>query len=128
MLGELKHRQVAVGIAGRQDWPAAGAAPDPDRLLRAVVEIVGLGLVGDRAATVVAGVLERGGAADYPVPGYPVDLLADRPHEVTAAAGGDVAGEPVRFQVAEQFDHRRVRAFQIPSAKGRVLRGAQEGA
>ena len=60
VLRELEHRDVAVRVAGGEQRPAAGAAPDADRLLRAVVEVVGLGLVGDRAAALVAGVRERG--------------------------------------------------------------------
>ena len=54
VLGEVEHRDVAVRVAGGEQRPAAGAAPDADRLLRAVVEVVGLGLVGDRAAALVA--------------------------------------------------------------------------
>jgi hypothetical protein len=53
MLGEIEHRDVAVRVASRQERPSAGAAPDPDRFLRAIIEIVGLGLMRDRAATVV---------------------------------------------------------------------------
>ena len=71
MLGEIEHRDIAVRVASRQDPPAAGAAPDPERLLRAIIEVVGLGLVRDRATLVVAGVLERGRAANYPVTGIP---------------------------------------------------------
>jgi len=41
MLGELEHRQVAVRVANSDDRPSAGAAPDPDWFLLAIVEIVG---------------------------------------------------------------------------------------
>ena len=59
VLGELEHRYVAVGVAGGEQRSATGAVPDADRLLRTVVEVVDLGLVGDRATAVVAGVRER---------------------------------------------------------------------
>src|SRR3954452_12318200 len=65
VLGEVQHRDVAVGVTARQQRPAAGAAPDADRLLWAVVEVVGLWLVRDRSSAVVAGVRERRGAADH---------------------------------------------------------------
>jgi hypothetical protein len=52
---------VTVGVARRQDRTAAGAAPDPDRLLRPIVEIVGFGLAHDRAAPAIADVFERDG-------------------------------------------------------------------
>src|ERR1039457_5591847 len=126
MVGELEHRDVAVRIARGEERPAAGPAPDPDRFLRAIVEIVAFGLVRDRAATVVAGVLERCRAPDNPVTRNPVHLLADRPHEVTAAARGDVVREPVRLQVAEQLDHRHISALEITATKSRMLRSAQE--
>jgi hypothetical protein len=114
-------------LPAARDGPAAGAAPDPDWFLRAVVEVVGLGLVRDCAAVAVAGVLQRGGASDHAVPGNSVYLLADGPHEVTAATGGDVVREAVCVQVAEQFDQRQVRTLEIRAPKGRMLRGAQEG-
>ena len=56
VLGELEHRDVAVGVAGGEQRPAAGAAPDAHRLLGPVVEVVGRRRVGDRAAALVAGV------------------------------------------------------------------------
>ncbi len=48
-MGELEHRDVAVGVAGGEERAAARPAPDPDRLLRPVVEVVGLSLVRDHA-------------------------------------------------------------------------------
>jgi hypothetical protein len=54
MPGEIEHRDVAVGVPGGEQRSAADAAPDADRLLRAIVEVVGLSLMGDRAATIVA--------------------------------------------------------------------------
>src|SRR5690606_21601109 len=59
---EVEHGDVAVRVADGEQRPAARAAPDPDRLLRAVVEVVGLGPARDRAAAIVGGVLERGRA------------------------------------------------------------------
>ena len=44
--GEVEHRDVAVGVAGGEQRAAAGAAPDADRLLGPVVEVVGLGACG----------------------------------------------------------------------------------
>src|SRR5207245_9435163 len=87
------------------------------RFMWALCEIGYHGHGVDLAAMVVTGVLERGGAADYTVPGNPVHFLADRPHEVTATARGDVVREPVRVQVAQQLDHRRIRALQVPAAR-----------
>jgi hypothetical protein len=84
MLGELEHLAVAVGVAGGEQGPAAGAAPDPDRLLGPVVEVVGLRLVRDRAAIAVAEILQRRRTTDHPLPRNAVDLLGDRAHEVTA--------------------------------------------
>ncbi len=74
----------------------------------------------------VGRVFERGCTPDHAVAWNAVDLLADRAHEVTTAARGDVVREPVRLQVAEQLDHRRVRALEIPTAERRVLRRAEE--
>ena len=71
MAGELEHRDVAVGVAGGEQWPAADAAPDADRLLWAIVEVVGLGLMCDRATTLVADVFERQCAADHALGGMP---------------------------------------------------------
>src|SRR4051812_29203186 len=59
MLAEVEQRDVAVRVPASKKRAAARATPDPDRLLWAVVEVVGLGLVPDRAAVVVARVLER---------------------------------------------------------------------
>ena len=59
------------------------------------------GLAHDRAAVVVARVVERGRAPDHTLARDAVQLLADRPHEVAAAARGDVVREPVRLQVAQ---------------------------
>ena len=44
VLGEVEHLDVAVGVARGEKRPTTGAAPDPDRFLRAVVEVVGLAL------------------------------------------------------------------------------------
>jgi hypothetical protein len=46
VVGELEHRRVAIRVAGREQRASADPVPDPHRLLRAVVEVVGLGLVG----------------------------------------------------------------------------------
>ena len=113
VLREVEHRNVAVRVAGGKERSAADTAPDPDRLLRAVVEDVGLRLAHDRAASVVARVVERGRAADDPVARDAVHLVADRSHEVAAAARGDVVREPVRLQVPQQLDHRRVRTLEV---------------
>ena len=125
-LAEIQHLDVAVGVAAGHHRPATDAAPDADRLLRPVVQIVRLGLVRDRAAAFVGGVLERGGAADHPLARDAVDLLADRPHEVAPSAGDDVVGEPVGLQVAEQLDHRGVGAREIVAAERRVAGGVEE--
>jgi hypothetical protein len=82
--------------------------------------------VGDPAATFVAGVGERRGAADKPLARDAVDLLGDRPHEVAPAAGRDVVREPVRGEMLEEFDHRRVRALEVAAREGRMLCAAQE--
>src|SRR5207244_1159941 len=126
MLRDVEHRDVAVRVTGGQERPAAGTTPDPDWLLRAVVEIVGLCLVRDRATTLVARVIQRGCASDHALPRNAVDLLADRPHEVTTAARRDVVREAVRLQIAEQLDHRRIRRFEISAPEGRMLRRTQE--
>ena len=100
-LGELEHRDVAVGVAGGEQRPAADAAPDAHRLLAGRRR----GSRPRRLCVMVppcssAGVGEGGGAADHPFARDAVDLLADRPHEVAAASRGDVVGEPVVLQVA----------------------------
>ena len=85
---------------GREERAAAGPAPDADRLLRPVVEVVGLRLAGDRAAVLVGDVVEGRRAADHALARDAVHLLADRAHEVAPAARGDVVREPVGLQVA----------------------------
>src|SRR5512133_1149602 len=97
VLCEVEHLDVTVRVASGDHRSATGAAPDSDRLLRAVVEIVRLRLVGDRAAALVAGVIERGGAADHSFARNAIDLLADWPHEVPTASRSDVIREPVRL-------------------------------
>src|SRR5204863_69048 len=77
MLGELEHRDVAVRVTDCEDRSASGPAPDADRLLRAIVEIVGLCLVRDRATSVVAHVFERGCTTDHPLTRDAIHLLAD---------------------------------------------------
>src|SRR5829696_225532 len=72
---EVEHRAVTVAVPGGEQRPAADPAPDPDRLLGAVVEVVEHGGVGDRAAGVVAGVGQRDGAADRALAGHAVELL-----------------------------------------------------
>src|SRR4051812_49841326 len=59
VVGELQHRDVAVGVARGEDGPAARAVPDAYGLLGTVVEVVGFGLVGDGPAVDAAGVGER---------------------------------------------------------------------
>src|SRR3954471_14184891 len=117
MTCELEHRDVAIGIADGEERSAPGPAPDPDRLLWAIVEVVGLRLVRDGAAVTIARVLERRCAADHPLARNAVHLLADRAHEVPAATRGDVVREAVCLEVAEQLDHRRVSALEIRTAE-----------
>ena len=124
--GEFEHRDVSVRIAGGEHGPAADATPDPDRLLGTVVEVIGLGVVRDRPATVAARVPQRSRAPDHAIARNPVHLPADRPHEVATATRGDVVREPVRIEVPEQLDHRRIRALEIRAPKRRMLCGAQE--
>src|SRR4029079_8200740 len=83
---ELKHGDVAVRVPSSEERAPAGAAPDADRLLRAVVEIFRCRRVGDRSALPVTGVRKHGTAADHALPGDAVHLLADRSHEVASAA------------------------------------------
>ena len=52
--------------------------------------------------------------------------LGDRSHEVAVAARGDVVGEPVGLEVAEQLDHRHVAALAERPTERRVLPGPQE--
>src|SRR4051794_22182076 len=101
---------------------AAGAAPDPDGLLRPVVEIVRLRLVDDRAAVFIADVIERCRAADHPLTRDAIDLLADRTHEVTATAGCDVVREPVLSEIVEQLDHWCIRGVEVSPAECRMGR------
>src|SRR4051795_9716844 len=49
VLREIQHRDVAVGVACSENRASAGAAPDPDRLLRAVVQGVRPRLLRDPA-------------------------------------------------------------------------------
>src|SRR5437763_5756491 len=126
MLSEVEHRDVAVRVPGGQERSAAGAAPDPDRLLRPIIEIVCLRLMRDRATMLVARVLEGGRAADHTVTRDAIDLLADRPHEVTTAARREVVRKPIGLQVAEQLDHWHVRRVEIPTTERRMLRRTQE--
>jgi hypothetical protein len=123
---KFEHRDVAVGVAGGEQWSAAGASPDADRLLPAIVKVVGFGPADDRAAALIGHVLERGRAADHALTRDSVDLVADRAHEVTPAAGRDVVREAVGLEVGEQLDHRHVRAFQIRAAERRMLGCVQE--
>jgi hypothetical protein len=93
VVGELQHRRIAIRVAGREERASADLVPDPHRLLRAVVEVIGLGLVGDGAALVVAGVGEGAAAADDPLAGDALHVLADGPHEVPTTARGHVVRE-----------------------------------
>src|SRR5664279_3720685 len=47
--GEVQHGDVSVGIAGCEDRPAPGSAPDANWLLGPVIEVVGFRLVYDGA-------------------------------------------------------------------------------
>src|SRR3954447_1345915 len=123
---EIQHRDVAVGVARSQQRSSPDAAPDTDWLLWPVVEIVGFRLVGDRPAGFVSYVIKRRGTADHALAGDPVDLVADRAHEVSPSTGGDVVGEPIRIEVCQQFDHRGVRTLHIGAAECRMLGHAQE--
>jgi len=53
LLGEGEHRDVAVGVAGRQQRPPADPVPDPHRLGGTVVQDIHLRLADDRAAVAV---------------------------------------------------------------------------
>jgi len=46
---------------------------------------------------------------------------------LTMVHPGDVVGESVGVQVAEQFDHRRVTALDVGATERRVSRAAEEG-
>jgi hypothetical protein len=60
--GEVEPWNVAVRIAGSKELSAPGAAADANRLLSAIVEILGLSLVCDRAAIIRSrGILEAAG-------------------------------------------------------------------
>ena len=92
-----------------EDRPPSDAAPDPHRLGGAVVEDVGLREIGDSAACSSSCSAEhwscrRRARRDA------VDVLGDGAHEVAVAARGDVVGEAVRLEVAQQLDHRPVAA------------------
>src|SRR3954452_21959719 len=95
MLAEGEHRDVAVGIAGSDQRSTPGSTPDANRLLRAVVQVVGGRRVRDRAAAVVVRVGKCGCAADDPFARNAIDLLAYPPHEVAVAPGDDVFGEVI---------------------------------
>src|SRR3954447_25658963 len=58
--GELEHRAVAVGVAAGEQRTPADPAPDADRLLWSVVQVVRHGRVRDPATGRVAGVGESG--------------------------------------------------------------------
>ena len=100
---------VAIRVPGREQRAPTRAVPDTYRLLWPVVEVVGLGLVGDGAAVLVAGIGKGAAAADDPLTWDAVDVLADGAHEVAPSAGDDVARESVCRQVAEQLDHQACR-------------------
>ena len=118
--GEAQHLHIAVGVAAGHEGAPAETAPDPHGLLRAVVEELDLRLVeepGDLAGLVE---VEPDRAADHPLGRDPVEPFGEGPHEVAVASGGDVGGEPVRLQVAQQLDHRREPAGQVRAPERRV--------
>ena len=94
--------------------------------MRPIIEIVGLRLVPDRAAMLVTRVLERGRAADHTLTRYAIDLVADRPHEVTTATRGYVVRKSIGLQEAQQLDHRRIRRLEVPARERRMLCGTEE--
>src|SRR4029453_3253338 len=100
-----QHRDVPVGVASGQQGPPADPTPDPYRLLGTVVQDIRLGLADDPSPTLVRLVRERDAAADHPLAGDAVQLLADRPHEVTPTTRGDVVADPACVQVVQQLDH-----------------------
>src|SRR6478735_4517872 len=122
VVGELQHRGVAVGVSRSEHRASADPVPDPYGLLRTVVKVVELGLVGDGAPVVVAGVAEGAAAADDPLAGDAVHLHAYGPHKVPTAARDDIGGEAVGRQEVEQLDHRRVRTLQVASTEAGMLR------
>lgn len=124
--GEPQHGHVPVGVAHRHDGLSADAAPDADRLGRPVVEELHLPLVEDLRPALDLAVLDRQGAADHPLGRDAVELAGDGAHEVPVAAGGDVGGEAVGLQVAQQLDHGPIAAGRVRAVQGGVARLVEE--
>ena len=111
--GEAQHLEVAVRVAARDRRAAAGARPDVQRLLRAVVEARrALRGVDDPAVDVLGP--EAG--ADDALARDAVDRLRGRAHEVAVAARDDEGQEAVRLQVAQQLDHGDEPALEVRAA------------
>jgi hypothetical protein len=83
LLGELRYRDVAVGVAGEYG-ASPGSAPDAYQLLGPVIEGVGLHFVVEGAAVLATDVLECRGAADDPFAWNAVEVLGHWADEVAA--------------------------------------------
>ncbi len=103
----LQHREVTVGVAGRQNRALADVQVDRAGLLGSIVERHEIRAL-QQSGTVVAVVLELDlpHAADDPVRSDSEDGGRPHPHEVGTAAGEDPAVEPVRLERVDELDHR----------------------
>ena len=122
--GEVEHLHVAVRVAGGEQRTAADAAPDPHGLLGPVVH--------ERRTTPRSAPPRHprrscspSAGADHALGRDAVVVLGHRPHEVAVAARDDVAGEPVRLEVAQQLHHRLVDRVGVrrAAASGASRRG-----
>ena len=68
--------------------------------------------------------LTNSGTAPLSISG--VTLTGPNPGDFAITAGGDVCGEPVRFEITEQFHHGLVPALPIRPFQRRVLGGLEE--
>ena len=108
----LEHLAVAAGVAGGEDRAAAQLGLDVADLGGALVgaadEPAGPAQAGVPPSSAVGTKLVVDQRADDGLGRHAVQLLADRPDELGAAAGDDADGEVAAAQLVDQLEHRLV--------------------
>jgi len=126
-VSKLQHRYVAVGIARSENRTLPDTTPDPRRLDRPIVEDIEFGFHQQVAAVTLFAKPDRTAGADHSLRRDAIDLASDLPDEITPTARHDVVHKPVRFEKAQEFDHRCVPAVAIQSLQRGMRLRSEEG-
>ena len=121
--GVLEHVNVAVGIAGRHNWPAPDGPVDVQRLAGTVVDrLLDLFRAHHLGNTLrVVGVGECHAAANGHGARDAVNFFTDCTHEIAPAARRDIDLKVVVLQIMNQFYHRPVGQHLVRLLETRVL-------